>query len=259
MKSQFDILIVENEQVIIDAAKKILMPEAFSVDDASNSEIALQKLQQNSYKLIISDLMMPRISGIELIKKVNKIAPEIPVIIITGYAMLENAVKCFKVGAFDFIPKPFDVEELVGVVHRALRHREVMLDSSKQSDNFHRPGSSTGRYYLLGQHSWAKADLDGVMTFGVGETFSGRMGTIQQVELPQLNSEVWQGNLCVRIISQEHLMYMVWAPLSGEVVAVNREVETNPELINTDPFDQGWLIKVIPTNLERELENLTAA
>lgn len=113
MDKQFDILIVEDKLVIVEAARKILKSEGFSLDEAANSEIALQKLQQHRYKLIISDLMLPRISGIELIKKVNSTNPEIPIIIITGYAMLENAVKCFKEGAFDFIPKPFAAEELV--------------------------------------------------------------------------------------------------------------------------------------------------
>lgn len=258
MDKQFDILIVENKQVIVAAARKILTPEGFSIDEAVDCEIALQKLQQHRYKLIISDLMLPRISGIELIQKVSRTHPEIPIIIITGYPMLENAVKCFKVGAFDFIPKPFDVEELVGVVHRAMRHGEIIRQSYQPGKKFQPLDEKTGIYYFLGEHSWARLDQDGVTTFGVGETFSGRMGAIQQVELPQSNSEVWQGNLCVRIISHEQLMYMVWAPLSGKVIEINHEVEKNPDLINTDPFNQGWLIKVIPTNLARELENLTA-
>lgn len=258
MEQQFDILIIENEQVVIEAAKKILTHQSFTVDEALNSEVALQKLQQHRFKLIISDLMLPRISGIDLIEKVNHANPEIPIIIITGYAMLENAVKCFKVGAFDFIPKPFDVEELVGVVHRAMRHIEIMRTTSKRDTKLPPLADRTGTYYFLGKHSWAKVDQDGVTTFGVGVTFSGRMGAIQQVELPNLNSEVWQGNLCARIISQDQLLHMVWAPLSGKVIDVNREVEQNPNLINTDPFNHGWLIKVIPTNLEKELENLTA-
>lgn len=139
-----------------------------------------------------------------------------------------------------------------------MKHGEMIRDSSRRGKEFQPVDDKTGTYYFLGEHSWAKVDQDRVTMFGMGETFSGRMGAIQQVELPLLNSEVWQGSLCVRIISQKQLMYMVWAPLSGKVIEVNRAVETNPNLIDTDPFNQGWLIKVIPTNLERELENLTA-
>ena len=265
MNQQFDILIVENEQVIVEAARKILIPEGFVIDEASSSEMALEKLQQNSYKIIISDLMLPRISGIDLIKKVNSTTPDIPIIIITGYAMLENAVKCFKVGAFDFIPKPFDIEELLGVVHRAMKHGDILRQSleknskNKSTETSAIPNSKTSQIqcYFLGKHSCAKLDTDGVIIVCVGETFPGRMGIIQQVELPSINAEVLQGNLCVRIISEDQLIHTVWAPVSGKVVEVNSEIEKNPNLINKDPFKHGWLIKIIPTNLQSELENLT--
>ena len=262
MNKQFDILIVEDEQVIVDAAKKILIPKGLTIDEALNSEIALKKLQQNKYKLILSDLMLPHISGFELIKKVQRTNAEIAIIIITGYAMIENTIKCFKVGAFDLIPKPFDVDELLGVVSRAMTHTEMIRETMTvakqfQTVNEKHPGSDkTGEYYFLGQHSWAKIDQDGVAVIGVGDTFPGRMGEIREVEFPAVNTEIWQGNLCVKIISQEHLIHTVWAPLSGRVVEINHEIEQNAKLINTDPFNLGWLVKIKPTHLEGELENL---
>ncbi len=256
MSEQSDILLVEDEPVVVNAASRILSSEGFTVDEVPAAEQALKKLHQGSYKLIISDLMLPGISGIELIKKAKNLNAAIPIIIITGYAMLENAVKSFKAGAFDFIPKPFDFEELLGVVYRAMNHIEMM----RRSTQIHPPSGGEqrkGKYYFLGEHSWAKIDATGMTTFGVGETFPGRMGTIQQVEFPLINSEVWQGNLCVRITSQQQLVNMVWAPLSGKVVEINQEVETNANLINIAPFTDGWLLKAIPTNLENELKNLT--
>lgn len=265
MNEQFDILIVENEQVIVEAARKILISEGFNIDEASNSELALEKLQQNKYKLIVSDLMLPRISGIDLIKKVKDANPEIPIIIITGYAMLENAVKCFKLGAFDFIPKPFDIEELLGVIYRAMKHGEMIRKTTAKEEKsqpfdssaFANAETSLKQYYFLGEHSWARLNREGVIIVGVGATFPGKMGKIQQVELPFINAEVWQGNLCVRIVSKDQLVHMVWAPLSGKVIDINHEIEKNPNLINSDLFYHGWLIKIIPTNLQAELENLT--
>jgi CheY-like chemotaxis protein/glycine cleavage system H lipoate-binding protein len=264
MSQQFDILFVEDEQVIVDAGRRILTSEGFNIDEALNAEIALQKLQQNRYKLILSDLMLPHISGIELIKKVKSANPDIPIIIITGYAMLENAVKSFKAGAFDFIPKPFDVEELLGVIYRAMNHIKMMQDSDNKQKRFQpfdvsvsaNAKASFKKYHFLGEHSWAKLDEDGVTLIGAGETFAGKMGAIEQVEFPIINTEIRQGNLCVRIVSQENLVHMVWAPLSGSVVGINQEIEKNANLINTDPFNLGWLVKIIPTNLESELENL---
>ena len=261
--SEFDILIVEDEHVIVNVAKKILNIEGFVVDEAFDAETALEKFQPNKYKLIISDLMLPNLSGFELIKEVKKRDPEIPVIIITGYAMLENAVRSFKEGAFDFIPKPFDLEELSGVVFRAMNHLKMKQNSDdrqKQSQVLSRKQTGVeqkGNYHFLGQHSWAKTDQDNEITVGVGETFHNRMGEIQKIELPFINSEVWQGNMCVRIISEHNRVHMVWAPLSGEVIGINQNIEKNMTLINTEPFDKGWLIKILPTNLKDELENLS--
>ena len=261
--SEFDILLIEDEQVIVDVTKKILNLEGLAIDETFAAENALEKVQQNSYKLIISDLMLPHISGIELIKKIKSINPKIPIIIITGYAMLENAVKSFKEGAFDFIPKPFDMEELSGVVFRAMNYLEMKrnCDNGKNKPPVlkkkNRGEKNIGEYYLLGDHSWAKIDPDNAITFGIGETFSGNMGEIQKIELPFINTEVWQGNMCVRIISAHNRVHMVWAPLSGEVIGINQNIDKNMNLINTDPYDKGWLVKILPTNLESELENLS--
>jgi len=197
-------------------------------------------------------------SGIDLIAEVRKSDAMIPIIIITGYASLANAVKSFKTGAFDFIPKPFDFEELAGVVYRAVNHIEMTKNSGAAQPPDGRKNTETKveKYYFLGQHSWAKMDEDGVFMVGVGETFAGRMGTISSIELPSINDQISQGNLCVRIISKEYFNHVVWAPISGKVVAINQQVENNSDLVNSAPLSDGWLIKVVPTNLEKELENL---
>lgn len=265
MNQQFDILIVDDEQIIVNATRKLLVLEGLKIDDAFNAENAIQKLQQNCYRLIISDLMLPRITGIELINQVKNIHPEIPVIIISGYAMVENAVRCFKAGAFDFLPKPFEIDELLGVVYRAMKHGEILRDSAQQDKKhpfFARHEISEhkiGTYYFLGQHSWARLESEGAVTFGIGETFSGRIGAIQRIELPARYTDLWQGSLCARIISAEKLINLVWAPLSGKVIEINHELEQNPNRIHSDPFGQGWLLKILPTHLASELENLMQA
>lgn len=257
MNSQFDILLVEDEQVVIDATRRTLLPEGFSVDEAPDVASALQRLQQNSYKLILCDLMLPNVSGIELVEKVKRELPNVPVIMVTGYATLENAIRSFKVGAFDFMPKPFDIEELLGVVYRGINHFEALQDLATRT----KPDASTAsldrdKRYFLGEHSWAKLDRDGVCVCGVGETFPYRMGEIQRVEFSSVNAEVLQGNACVKIISQEDLVNKVWAPVSGKVVATNSRIEQDVNLIDADPYGLGWLVKIMPTNLRSELENL---
>jgi CheY-like chemotaxis protein len=263
MKAEFDILVVEDEPVVIEAAKKILTPESLKVDEALDAETALQKLRHNKYKLVLSDLMLPKISGFDLIEIVKRKYPNIAIITITGYATLENAVQSFKLGVFDFIPKPFTFEELLGVVYRGMKFIE-MISSHKRKDNQKEwltrkryVGDKLVKYYFLGQHAWAKLDQDGSAIFGVGETFPRIIGDIQRVDFPPINEEISQGSVCVQITTKQHLVHTVWAPLSGRVIEYNRDIEQNAHLIHTDPFFQGWLVRIIPTNLESELVNLT--
>ena len=208
--------------------------------------------------------MLPKTSGLELIEIVKRKYPQIPMIIITGYATLENAVQSLKVGAFDFIPKPFSFEELLGVVSRAINFIELMRSAKQEEDSIERlikqlrQIDDKEKFYFLGKHSWAKLDKDGSAIVGVGETFYKIIGKIQQVIFPSVNEEIDQGNVCTRIITQDQLVHTVWAPLSGKVIKNNLEVEKNAGLINTTPFSQGWLLRIIPTNLEMELVNLTS-
>ncbi len=263
MSQHFDILIIDDEQIIVKATRKVFLLEGFTIDEATNVDNAIKKLQQNSYKLIISDLMLPRVTGIDLIKQVKISHPEIPVIIISGYAMVENAIQSFKAGAFDFIPKPFEVNELLGVVYRAMAHGAILRDLAQQKKKppvISKKSSvddKIGNYHFLGQHSWARLEAEGAVTIGVGETLSGRIASIQRIELPARYVDLWQGNLCARILSEQKLINMVWTPLSGRVIEINQDLEKNPDLIDSDPFGRGWLIKILPTNLEGELEKLS--
>ncbi|MEE4311683.1 MAG: response regulator [candidate division KSB1 bacterium] len=249
MNNNRDILLIEDEQVVAGAARRILISEKYHVDIAETAEAGLEKLKTGSYNLILSDLMLPGMSGIDFLSEAGKIREDIPVIIITGYASLKNAIKSFKTGAFDFIPKPFDFEELAAVVYRAT----ASLDLSEQRHH----DRLEGEIYSLGMHSWARLDKERMFTIGVGSTIATCMGTINSVELPAINDEISQGNLCARIVSQGYLNHMVWAPLSGKVVSINEQADKDPAIIDRTPYSEGWLMKIIPTNLEKDIENLT--
>ena len=262
MRSKFDILIIDDEQVVIDAAKKILSIGNYRIDQALDADTALKKLEKNNYKFILLDLMLPKVTGFELIENIYDQYPYIPIITITGYATLENTIQSFKVGVFDFVPKPFDTEELLGVAFRCLKFVELGLsqDKEKRFKLFHRVkniGAKSKKYYFLGEHSWAKIDHDGSVIFGVGRTFSEMMGDSVSIEFPSIPVEVLQGSECLCFHSQDGLIHQVWAPLSGEFVEINQVVVPDIHLINDDPFNQGWLGRLKPTHLDEELGNLS--
>ena len=82
------------------------------------------------------------------------------------------------------------------------------------------------------------------------------MDHLSKLELVVFNDEIIQGKCCAQFITEEGLINMFWAPLSGKIEAFNEELEKNIQLINTDPYDKGWIFRIAPANLKEELKHL---
>jgi two-component system phosphate regulon sensor histidine kinase PhoR len=125
------LLVVDDEMGIREACKRALTSEGYGVDLAEDGNLGLQKIKETPYDLILMDLMMPGIGGLDLIKKTNEIDPEIIIVVITGYATIETAVEATKRGAYDYLPKPFTPEALTALVKRGLEKRELRLEAQR--------------------------------------------------------------------------------------------------------------------------------
>ena len=118
------ILVVDDEETICRSVKKILSRKGYTVDSALNVETAIKKMSDTNFDLVITDLMMPKTNGMELLQIVRDHYPELEVIMITGYASIESAVKATKLGASNYLPKPFTPDELTEVTEKALTNRK---------------------------------------------------------------------------------------------------------------------------------------
>ena len=123
------ILIVDDEEIIIRSCLRILDDENYAVEAARDGHEALRKVDDNPYDIVILDIMMPGIDGIEVLQQVKERHPEIDVIMVTGLAQVQTAVRAMKLGAFDYLPKPFDPDELRHVVQRALERRRLLSEN----------------------------------------------------------------------------------------------------------------------------------
>ena len=257
---QNDVLIIEDEPVVQMAAERVLNRAGISTDTTTEVASAIAKINKATYKLVLCDLKLPGASGFELLTHARGLTTPPEVIMITGYATLENALESFQLGAFDFIPKPFDPRELLGVVRRATRFHLAKADSGPLSpdrlaEKAARHAADAGtEYFRLGRHSWARLDEDGTATLGAAETFAGMLREVESVEFPGDSEQTAQGRTLARIASHGGLVHRVWAPLSGQVLATNEQIEADPQVLDQDPFGAGWLIQIIPSDLERELK-----
>ncbi len=119
-KSAYSILIVEDDSGNLHSLEKIFLREGFSVQTARSGREGIEKFRQNPADIVLSDLMMPSIDGLELLKVIKTLSPTTQVILITAYGTIDRAVEAMRLGAYDFITKPFKRRELIRTVQRAL-------------------------------------------------------------------------------------------------------------------------------------------
>jgi len=123
------VLIVDDEEIVIRSCLRILGGNGYQIDAANDGHEALRKIEDNPCDVMILDIMMPNLSGLEVLRRVKETHPDMAVIMITGLAEIETAVQAMKLGAFDYIPKPFEPDELKLVVQRALERRQLLQEN----------------------------------------------------------------------------------------------------------------------------------
>lgn len=115
-----NILIIDDERAIRNVLKDILSNEGFKVEEAADGEEGLKKFASNTYDVVLCDIKMPKLDGIEFLQKVTESNPDVPVIMISGHGNIETAVDAVKKGAFDYISKPPDLNRLLITIRNAM-------------------------------------------------------------------------------------------------------------------------------------------
>jgi DNA-binding NtrC family response regulator len=117
------VLVVDDQPSVCESVEKILKKRGCNIGVVFDGQAAIERLEKERFDLVIADLMMPRVSGMELLRYVKKAHPETEVMMITGYASIDSAVEATKIGAVGYVPKPFTPEELTSVAEKAFTHR----------------------------------------------------------------------------------------------------------------------------------------
>ncbi|MBA0884296.1 sigma-54-dependent transcriptional regulator [Flavobacterium undicola] len=142
------ILIIEDEAAIRRVLTKILSEEndTYQVEEAEDGVSAYEKIKNNDYDLVLCDIKMPKMDGVELLEEVKKIKPEIPMVMISGHGDMETAINAMRLGAFDYISKPPDLNRLLNTVRNALDRKQLVVENKilkkKVSKNYEMIGES---------------------------------------------------------------------------------------------------------------------
>lgn len=251
-KNKKKILVVDDEITVCKSIRQAIVSDEYEIDLALSGEEALKKDEEKKYDLIITDLMMPGISGLDLLKNLKDRKSNAKVIMVTGYPTIKTAVQSVKMGAFDYLPKPFTPVDLRSLVSRAFKAAAIEEKGEQGMEEAKMPA---GLYYMLG-HAWIKKEDSGLATVGVVYEFLKSVGIITQVDLPKVNDSVSQGEVCGKVTDAEKFIHRIWSPATGRVVEVNVKLKDDHSLLRKNPYWEGWLFRIEPTNLEEDLKGL---
>lgn len=144
------LLIVDDEVELMQALKERLAENGYETDGAANGAEGLQKLQAGSYDLLFTDLMMPGMDGIALLKQALEIDPQLVGIIMTGQGTIQTAVEAMKVGAFDYVLKPFKLHAMLPILQRAMEVRRLKVENVRLRKYVENLTFESPRYQLVG-------------------------------------------------------------------------------------------------------------
>ena len=177
MNEKGSLLIVDDETIVRDSLSKWFQEEGYEVGTAESAPQALKLLAQGHWDLALVDIKMPGTDGIELQRRLHEINPELIVIIMTGYASVETAVAALKNGAYDYVTKPFDPDDIAHTVHNALAHRRAEKENVRLRETV---AAVTRPQELVGQSAAMKRVFEAIETVGPTEAtvlITGESGT----------------------------------------------------------------------------------
>ena len=260
------ILAVDDEPVILDSFRKILVLAGYSVDTVESGPEALTLVRRNDYEFVFTDLKMPGMDGLDVIKAARHLRPDVDVAIITGYATVESAVSAMKYGAMDYVQKPFTEDELVAFADQLLIRREErlargkppeihLLTRSEAETESPRTINVPGGVYVAPEHIWVRVEMTGEGRIGLDELFHKSVGAVDDVELPTKGAEVSRGETLFRVRRGDREMAFP-SPLTGRVSRLNHELTYNLDLFQRRPYEAGWICCVEPSELTPDLQRL---
>jgi putative two-component system response regulator len=125
-KNRGSILVVDDDNAVCNFISTLLNKHGYSVIACESGKEALAKLQDNKIDVVLTDIIMPEVSGVEILEKIHNTNPDIPVILITGYPDVDTVVDAIKKGVFDFIVKPYKPEQLIHSLEKALKYKRLV-------------------------------------------------------------------------------------------------------------------------------------
>ncbi|MHB0955713.1 MAG: response regulator [Pirellulaceae bacterium] len=253
MSDSHALLVVDDEEVICQACRRIFSRQGFKVETNTDARQGLAWATEKEYEIILLDIKMPNMDGIQFLEELRHAQQNVPVLIITGYPSIPNAAAAMRLGACDYVTKPFTTEEITSAVQRVLATRRMPDGDGQQTaeEEAFQAALTTEAPMLFCGDSWFRLEVDGSAC--VGAVLPGLHGVQPSaVRLPRIGEVVYQGLPLAGVTLPNKPLLVVAAPVSGVVLAVNESLPKHLGWVGSDPCGEGWIAHICTTQYDRE-------
>jgi CheY-like chemotaxis protein len=229
------ILVLDDDPIVTLSCKRILGAEGYSISTVDKGEDALNKLAKEDFDLLISDVKLPGMNGIEVLKEARVIKPKTDVVIITGYPTLEDAQQSSKLGAAEYIEKPFTPD------------LQAFIDDFRDFVSPLRDQENPVIFYKEG--TWARPTKDGLWEVGCDLRYWMLAGDLMYVEFIKNIDNLEAGQLFANIYTSSGKSQQLLSPMNGELKEINTKANDVMAALLKDHLSEGWLLwlaKVLP-------------
>jgi len=245
MEKKGKILILDDDPVVTLSCKKILGAEGYSISTVDKGDDALNKLAKEDFDLFISDVMLPDISGMEVLKEARIIKPQTDVVIITGYPRLEDAKEASRLGAQQYLEKPFTPDFMINVAKKVFDKRgwilrQTFIDEFRDSVVPLREQENPILFYKEG--TWARPIKDGLWEIGCDLRYWLLSGSLAYVEFAKGVDRLEAGKPFANIYSSNGQSNDLLSPMTCELREVNTKVNDVMAALLKDHMSEGWLL-----------------
>jgi CheY-like chemotaxis protein len=251
-KEKGKILVLDDDPVVNLSCKRILGAEGFSITTVEKGEDALNKLAKEDFDLLISDVKLPDISGMTVVKEARVIKPQTDVVIITGYPTLEDAKESTRLGAAEYIEKPFTPDFMINVAYKVFDERgwilrKAFIDEFRDYVVPLRDKDNPMLFYKEG--TWARPTKDGLWEIGCDLRYWFLTGNLMYVDFVKDLDRLKAGETFARIYTSTGQSNDLLSPMNADVREINSKANDVMCTLVKDHLTEGWLLwlaKVVP-------------
>jgi len=245
MENKGKILVLDDDPVVTLSCKRILGAEGYNIITADKGEDAIKKISSEEFDLLISDIRLPDTNGIAVLRESKIIQPKLDVVIITGYPTLEDAKESVKLGAFEFIEKPFTPDFMINVASKIFDNRgwilrKAFIDEFRNEIVSLRDSANPVIFYKEG--TWARPIQNGQWEIGCDIRYWLLGGQLMYIDVPEHLDTVSAGECFGKILSGGGQTDDLVSPMSGVVKQVNHQANAAMSALVRDNLSEGWLL-----------------